>query len=464
MRLSILDSQVYGQSWVKDPLASLLSEEEKFKAWIHILVQLAKAQSEQGIIPEKVGASIEKALETHKIQWEDLRKSYLNNGHSFQGLFDQLSESLGECGEYLGYGCTVQDITDTWLSSILVRSWNIYFQQLKGIEKLLMRLVDEHKSTAMIGRTHGQWGAPITFGYKAAVWLQEVRRHMDRFKETRTRLGFIQLSGSVGVMSGYGPKAFDLQKSFSQKMHLRVPVLPWTNSRDTLVEFATLLTSTTSCLSKMAHEVYNLQRKEIAELHEGHNKDSVGSVTMPQKKNPENSEQIGSLARIIRHQGAILQESLVHEHERDGRSWKVEWAVWPEILCMTSACLEMSLNLLENLQVSKEKMLENLESTEGSVLSEALMMALAPRWGLGAARQWVREQIYFAKSENGSLQQIIETNKDLKAFMNQAEREQFLDYKNQLGQSVELCNRALSVSENAESRDEEFLQEIMETK
>ncbi len=460
MSLSILDSKVYSQSWVDPTIAQLLDEETKIRAWIDILVTLAKNQEELEIIPENVGRKIKEGLRDYKLNWKELRSSYHNNGHSFQGLFDQLRNHLGPEGEYVGYGCTVQDITDTWLSGVLIKFWESSFKQLKEIEKSLVDLVKQHKETPMIGRTHGQWGAPITFGYKVSVWLQEIRRHLDRLKDLRPRIGFIQLGGSVGVMSGYGPKAFDLQKNFARELKLKVPTLAWTNSRDSLLEFALLLSSMNGSLSKMAHEIYNLQRREIGEVLEGSKPESVGSVTMPQKRNPEKSEQIGSLARITRHKAAILQESLIHEHERDGQSWKVEWAVWPELIAMTSASLKISSELFENLEVKKERMLENLQSTQGLVLSEALMMSLAPKWGLASARQWVRDKMHQANSAPQSLESIITEDQSLREVLSDAECSRFLDYNNHLGQSVQLCEKALKKSETEDKKDQEFLNKI----
>ncbi len=460
MSLSILDSKIYSQSWVDPSVAKLLDEETKLQAWVEILVILATHQEKLNIIPQNTGNKIKEGLTDYKVNWEELRTSYQENGHSFQGLFDQLRKHLGPEGEYIGYGCTVQDITDTWLSGVLVKFWESSFKQLKEIEKSLITLIKEHKKTPMIGRTHGQWGAPITFGYKVSLWLQEIRRHLDRLKDLHPRIGFVQLGGSVGVMSGYGSSAFDLQKSFAQELKLKVPTLAWTNSRDSLLEFALILSSICGSLSKMGHEIYNLQRTEIGEVLEGSKPESVGSVTMPQKRNPEKSEQIGSLARIIRHKAAVLQESLVHEHERDGQAWKVEWAVWPEILAMTSACLKISGELFQNLEVKKERMLENLKSTQGLILSEALMMRLANEWGLASARQWVRDKIHQSKSSSQSLESVITRDQSLRAVLSESECSQFLDYNNHLGQSLKLCERALEISEKEDHRDQEFLEKI----
>jgi adenylosuccinate lyase len=176
----------------------------------------------------------------------------------------------------------------------------------------------------MCGRTHGQPGLPITFGFKAATWLDELERHRQRLSEMKPRLEVGQLGGGVGSLSSLGSHALALQKTVLQRLGLNAPAISWTSTRDRYAEWLNVLAMMTSTGDRIGQEIVNLQRPEIGELSEGFIAGAIGSITMPQKRNPEISEHLGSLSRVIRHHAAHMAENLVHSHERDGRSWKGE--------------------------------------------------------------------------------------------------------------------------------------------
>src|SRR5262249_1374678 len=158
------------------------------------------------------------------------------------------------------------------------------------IEGALLDLAREHRDTLMLGRTHGQPGLPITFGFKAAGWAAEVRRHLDRTGEAEPRLAVGQLAGAVGTLSAYGEPGVELQHRVLTRVGLEVPDTSWLTARDRIAELTTLLALVTGTLARIGNEVYNLQRPEIGELAETPTPGSVGSITMPQKRNPERSE------------------------------------------------------------------------------------------------------------------------------------------------------------------------------
>ena len=229
----------------------------------------------------------------------------------------------------------------------------------------------------MAGRTHGQPGLPITFGFKAAVWASETRRHLQRLREIRPRLGAGQLAGGVGSLSSLGPRGLELQEKFFARLGLRAPDITWTTARDVIVEWFQFLTLISGTSDKIGHEVYNLQRPEIGELSEGFMPGTVGSITMPHKRNPEISEHLGTLSRVIRAQAGLALDGMVAEHERDGRAWKTEWLVVPETSMYFAAALSLGARMLGGLVADPGRMLSNIGQHRGYLMSEPVMRALA---------------------------------------------------------------------------------------
>jgi adenylosuccinate lyase len=241
----------------------------------------------------------------------------------------------------------------------------------------------------MCGRTHGQPGLPITFGFKAAIWADELRRHRRRLAELRVRVEVVQLGGALGTMEFWGEQALELLDGFADRLGLRAPETPWITARDRIAEFVGLLAMVTGTLAKIGNEIFELQRPEIGEVAEPFTPGAVGSITMPHKRNPERSEHLDTLARIVRADAGVALEGLVALHERDGRGWKAEWLVLPEASQLTGVALGFAAELLEGLQVDVGRMRANLDAHHSHLLSEPLMRALAQRIGKHAAHEAV---------------------------------------------------------------------------
>ena len=237
----------------------------------------------------------------------------------------------------------------------------------------------------MCGRTHGQPGLPVTFGFKAAVWASELARHQERLAQLRPRVEVVQLGGALGTMEFWGAQALPLLDGFAARLGLGAPDVPWITARDRTAEFLTFLALVTGTLAKIGNEVFELQRPEIGEVGEPIVAGTVGSITMPHKRNPEFSEQLDTLARVVRADADVALEGLVALHERDGRSWKAEWLVLPEACQLSGAALGFGARLLEGLRVDAARMRANLDAHGAAMTSEPLMAVLA-----GADRQALR--------------------------------------------------------------------------
>ncbi|MGH9103450.1 MAG: class-II fumarase/aspartase family protein [Acidimicrobiales bacterium] len=382
MSTRFADSAVYAHLWGSDEVRAIFEEDARLCDWLAILAALATAQADLGIIPRAAAAAIAPEALAGHLDVDLMAAETRRTGHSMLGLIRALQAVLPpEAGEFVYYGATVQDVTDTWTALCVRRVGALVWRQVRALEGELLDLADAHRETVMAGRTHGQIGSPITFGLKVASWADELRRHLDRLREGAPRWLVGQLGGGVGTLAIFGPQGLALRARFCERLGLGDPGVPWLAARDRVAEFAHLLAMVTATLARMGNEVYQLQRPEIAELCEPALPDAVSSITMPHKRNPEAAEHLVTLARLARLQASGLLEGMVAEHERDGRAWKAEWVTFPEVCLLTGAALATAGRLVAGLEVSPIAMAASLAATRDYAASEAVLAALAPKVG-----------------------------------------------------------------------------------
>jgi adenylosuccinate lyase len=454
MPVHLSDSLIYRNSWGTEELRALFDDVPRTRTWLEILAVLAETQAEFGLIPPDAAQAIATTCRTTALDaafFDEVRAGFEATNHSTLGLVRAIQRRCpGDTGEWVYYGATVQDLTDTWTALVLQQVRAIVARDLQEIETNLARLAARHRNTIMAGRTHGQPGLPITFGFKVAVWATQIRRHRRRLAEITPRLNVGQLAGGVGSLSSLGPHALELQARFLERLGLRPPTISWTTARDTLAEWFNLLTLIAATGDTIGQEIYNLQRPEIGEVSEGFSAGTVGSITMPHKRNPEIAEHLGTLARVIRYNTALIAESLVHDHERDGRSWKAEWAVLAETCLAIGKLLALLRTLTANLVVYPDRMRANLEATGGFVLSEAIMLALAARIGKQSAHTLVYETAMAAHATGRPLKEAILAHPQIRAHLSTAEIEALFDYQRHTGQCGTMVDRVLTELERSD--------------
>lgn len=445
MPSSIIDSLIYGPAWGTDEMRGIFDDVPRTQSWLDIITALALAQAELGIIPRAVADEIARKADVSKLDFENIRRGYQETSHSTLGLIHELQRILSpEAGEWVYFGATVQDITDTGTSLALKRVSEIAYSDLRVLEGALLEHAARERDTLMPGRTHGQIGLPITFGFKCAVWAREVRRHIVRLKELAPRVAVGQLAGGVGSVSSYGDKGLVLQARFCARLGLRAPDITWDTARDTIAEFGNLAALIAATLAKIGTEIYNLQRPEIGEVSEPFAMGRVGSITMPHKRNPEYSEHIVTLARVIRYNASLLTEGMLQEHERDGRSWKAEWLAIPETCLALGKALALSKEMISGLVVHAEAMRRNLDSTQGYVLSEAVMLALAEKVGKQTAHQIVYEASMRGIERGWTFKQALLTDERIGSRLSEEEIDALLDYRAHIGMIPQMVDKVLA--------------------
>ena len=387
-----IDSAVHGHLWTTPEVHATLTDEGRLRSWLDILATLSEAQADVGLVPAHAAASIRDLAETWCPDPEAVGELTRLAGHSTLGLIHAARAQLpDDVQEWIYYGATVQDLTDTWFALVMRSVGDIVERDLRRAHRAAVHLAEVHRDTLMCGRTHAQPGLPITFGFKAAVWASELARHLDRLAESRSRREVAQLGGGLGSMEFWGDKGPALLTTFARRLDLQAPRIPWLTARDGIAEFVGILAMITATIAKIGDEVVQLQRPEIGELREAAPSTAVGSITMPHKRNPESSEHVGTLARLVRVNAGLALESMVCSHERDGRAWKTEWILLPECCHYSCASLASVIAILEGLEVDSDRMRLNLDRTDGYLASGAVMRDLSTRVGKHSAHEIVFE-------------------------------------------------------------------------
>ena len=385
------ESLLYGASFSTSEFLDIFNDHARVQAWFDVEVALAKAQGQLGVIPEEAAQEISQKAVVENVDVSEIGQGISATAHPIVPAIRALEEICNNgAGEYIHYGATTQDVMDTGLVLQIKKSWPIILRDLTGIQDALIKLAKKHRSTPMVGRTHGQQALPLTFGYKCAVWVDEIGRQISRFREAEARVLSGNITGAVGTMAAFGPKGREIQKIALDHLNLTVPNICWHSSRDRICELANLMTQISGSLGKIAREIYALQQVEFGELAEPHHHGKVGSSTMPHKRNPAVVELAIGLSRLIRAQQVAITDAAFQEHERYSALLRIELAAVPEMMIYSGALLSKMRTVLEKLEVYPKRMRSNLDMLGGLLLSEKVMLALGEKIG----KQTTHEVVY----------------------------------------------------------------------
>jgi len=391
MSSRLTESSMYRHAWTTPALDEVLGDDARLRSWLHILSTLAQCQADLGIIPADAAAGISDHAKVDDLDLDFVAERTRATSHSVLGLVDGLRRILpAEAREFIYYGITVQDLTDTWFGLVMRDVSAIVRSDLVRVRAACLRLAREFRDTPMAGRTHGQIGSPISFGLKAATWADETSRNIDRLDQGLPRWAVGQLAGSTGGLAFFADQGPPLRASFCQALGLADPGISWTATRDRIAEFGSTLSLISASLARVGNEIYELQRPEIAELGEPLNAQVVGSITMPHKRNPEFSEHLDTLSRVARAAASGLVDGVISSHERDGRAWKAEWAFLPDLSLATGKAAALAAELLEGLVVDPVAMRRNL-GADAAWASEQILVQLSLRMGKHRAQALLQE-------------------------------------------------------------------------
>jgi len=424
----------------------ILEEENRLQRMLDVEAALAWAHGEVGDIPEKDAEKIVQMASVRHVKLDRVKEIEKEIKHDTMALVRALSEACGPSGAYVHLGATSSDILDTASALQLKEATELIIQRLNDFERTLMEGAEKYKKTIMIGRTHGQHALPTTLGFKFAFWMRQNSRNIQRLRQCGERLLVGKMSGAVGTQAGLGPQAVRIQELVMKKLGIKpAEVSSQIVPRDLHGELVCLLAVVASTLDNIATEIRELQRTEIGEVFEPFEKErQVGSSTMPHKRNPELCERICGLAKIVRSLVVPALENIPTWHERDLTQSSAERFLIPEACILTDYMLVLMTKVLRNLEVDEQRMLRNLELTQGRTMSEAVMLALA-RKGMNRqeAHELVRVLAIKSETEKKSLKEILLKNDVIKKVLSEREIDEALDPKNYLGTAVEQVELAI---------------------
>ncbi len=410
------------------------SEESKIRRMIWVEITLLKVLSELGYLSRE---DYERAKEeSKKITPERVKEIEAEIRHDVMSLVKAISEVAGDASRWVHFGATSNDITDTAVATQLRDSVKILETKISKLIMILSEKALMHKNTVCLGRTHGQAALPVTYGFRFAVWLSEMMRHLERLREMKKRILVGQLSGAVGTQAAYGEEGIEIERRVMRYLNLEpADISSQIIPRDVYCEYIEFLANLSTTLEKIALNIRLWQRSETQEVFERFDASKqVGSSTMPHKRNPIDSEQICGIARVVRgfvepqHQSAILWE------ERDLTNSSAERIILVEATVLADHILTKTIRLIRNLEIDAEKAMKNLERLRGVNLSEAVMIALTRK---GVSRQTAHEMlrknaIKAYETERGFKDVLLE-DKEIMRHLSRKEIENLLKPENYLG-------------------------------
>lgn len=430
-----IDTGRYGTAEMR----RIFEEEMRVQKMLDVEAALAWAHAEVGNIPRKDAEKIAAMASTKHVKLSRVKEIEREIKHDVASLVRALAEVCGASGAYVHLGATSYDIVDTAIALQLKEALALIEKRLNSFEKVLIEKALKYKDTLMIGRTHGQHALPITLGFKFAVWMREVSRHIQRLRQCRERVLVGKMSGAVGTQAGLGDKAVKIQELVMKRLGIKAAdISTQIVQRDRHAELICLLSMIATSLENFATEIRELQRPEIAELFEPFETEKqVGSSTMPHKRNPETCERICGLARIVRSLVVPALENVVTWHERDLTQSSAERFIIPEACILVDYMLFLMTNIVANLRVDEERMLKNIEITQGRVMSEAVMIALT-RKGVSRqkAHELLRKLTIKSEIEKRPFKETLLEDKVVRSKLSEKEIDDALNIKNYLGTAL----------------------------
>jgi adenylosuccinate lyase len=400
------------------------SDENKFDKWLKVEIAVCEAWAELGVIPREAIPKIKLARVNLKRMEEILKQTH----HDMTAFLGSVSESLGSESRFIHLGLTSSDVMDTALSLQLIESAELLSQGIKELISVLAQMAMKHKYTVMIGRTHGVHAEPISFGFKLALWTEEMRRNLQRLAEAKKAIAVGKISGAVGTYATLSPEVEE--KACARLGLAPAPVSSQILQRDRHAQFVTTLAIIASSLEKFATEIRGLQRTETREVEEPFAPGQTGSSAMPHKRNPELCERICGLARLVRSYAMTSMENIALWHERDISHSSTERIILPDCCLVVDYTLNLFTSVMRGLQVYPQKMKRNIALTKGLIFSQRVMLALIDK-GLSRQRAYELVQRNAMKAWGGrrSFINLLKADPEVIAALPEVELETLFDEK-----------------------------------
>ncbi|MGI8386325.1 adenylosuccinate lyase [Robertmurraya sp. P23] len=410
--------------YTRPEMGAIWTEENRFKAWLEVEVLACEAWVELGEIPKE---DVEKIRQNASFNIDRINEIEQETRHDVVAFTRAVSETLGEERKWVHYGLTSTDVVDTALSYMLKQANDILLKDLENFVEILKNKAQEHKHTVMMGRTHGVHAEPTTFGLKLALWYEEMKRNLDRFKQAAEGIEYGKISGAVGTYANIDPF---VEKYVCEKLGIKpAPISTQTLQRDRHAHYMSTIALIATSIEKFATEVRGLQKSETREVEEFFAKGQKGSSAMPHKRNPIGSENMTGLARVIRGYMMTAYENVSLWHERDISHSSAERVILPDATIALNYMLNRFGNIVKNLTVFPENMKRNMDRTLGLIYSQRVLLALIDK-GLTREEAYdtVQPRAMEAWEKQVHFRSLIESDELITSKLSPAEIDDCFDY------------------------------------
>ena len=409
-------------------MGRIWSDQRKYETWLQVELAAVDAMARAGIVPDDAARDIGARAAFSIDRIEEIEQV---TQHDVIAFTTAVAEHVGPSARWLHFGLTSSDVIDTAQALQMREACDLILKGLHGLMDAVRRRAEEHRRTAMIGRTHGVHAEPMTFGLKLALWYAELTRDVVRVERARDAISVGKLSGAVGTFAHLPPSVeADVCKTLGLEP---APVASQVIQRDRHAELLSALAITGSTLEKCALEIRGLQKTEIGEVEEPFARGQKGSSAMPHKRNPIGSEQIVGLARLLRANAGAAFENNALWHERDISHSSVERVILPDTFIALDHMLRRFTRIVSGMVVYPDRMRENLERSGGIVFSGTVLLELARR-GISReqAYEWVQRNAMRALQEKRAFKSLLLADPEVTRVLPPADIERAFDLNEQL--------------------------------
>jgi len=440
---TVLDSALFRDAFGTPAMRAVFSDVATVARYVEVEIALAKAEARCGVIPQDAADEIARRASADRLDFDLLRQETDNVGYPILPLVHQLVKQCGEAGRFVHWGATTQDIMDSATVLQIRAGLALIEVDIAALRTILADLALKYRDTPMAGRTHLQQALPVTFGYKAAIWLAMFDRHAERLEQLKPRVLVGQFAGAAGTLASLGDKGFAVQEALCAELKLGVPVSTWHVARDGFAEVLNFLALVTGTLGKIALDIMIMASTEFAEVYEPFVPGRGASSTMPQKRNPISSELMLAAAKAVRQHAGLMTDAMIHDLERATGPWHAEWIAIPESFVLIAGALHQARFALGGLIVDSKRMAQNLAMSKGLIVAEAVMMQMAPLIGRQQAHDVVYAACRVVNEEGGTLAAVLMQDATVTRHFDRVAVERMTDPANYLGLAPAMVDRVL---------------------
>lgn len=424
-------------------IRNLYTVDGRWQAWLDVEAALAEAEADVGLVPADAARVIVGSAKLELMDRDRIAASTRRTSHTLVPLVWELSRVAGdEAGRWVHWGATTQNIVQTGDLLVLRKAHEVFLRLLNRTLLSLAELAERGAEMTMPARTHGQHAVPTTFGFKVAVWIDEITRHLERLREAEPRVFVAMLGGAAGTFASLGEQGPAVQAGVAARLRMAPMSVPARTIGDHLAEYVCLLGLLAATCGKIAREIYTLMKTEFGEVEEPIPPGTVGSSTMPQKRNPHLCQDVIAYAAAVRGSIPTALEAMQTEHEADRSTSLMMHEVVERACIATGDLLSRVAVIVDGLKLDPERMYENVLRTDGLIMAEPVMLALGEAIGRQTAHEVVYEAAQAAATQELSFTDLLSRDPRVTDHLSQERISSMLDPSGYVGLSPSLARES----------------------